>query len=169
MGAIDLDTDLFNRYIAMYQRDLTRLCISLCRNVPDSEDLFQETWLKVMRKYGQYDESRPFDKWLFSVCVNTYKDSTRLFWRKRQMQFTSNEEKDFFLNSIPDCKGSNVDDYIALRKCVDHLPSKQKIVIHLIYFKDFTESDVAEILKIPVGTVKSRLHKAKKLLKEAFK
>lgn len=164
-----MDTDLLNRYIAMYQHDLTRLCISLCRNIPDSEDLFQETWLKVMRKYGQYDESRPFEKWLFSVCVNTYKDSRRLFWRKRQMQFTSGEEKDFFLNSIPDCSNSNVDDYIALRKCVDHLPSKQKIVIHLIYFKDLTESDVAEILKIPVGTVKSRLHKAKKLLREAFK
>lgn len=85
------------------------------------------------------------------------------------MGFQSDEEKDFFLNSIPDCNASNVEDYIALRKSVDNLPPKQKIVINLIYFKDLSEADVAEILKIPVGTVKSRLHKAKKLLKEAFK
>jgi len=110
-----------------------------------------------------------FDKWLFSICVNTYKDSQRLFWRKRQVGFSSDEKKDFFLNSVPDCNKSNVEDYIALRQSVDNLPSKQKIVINLIYFKDLTEADVAEILGIPVGTVKSRLHKAKKLLKEAFK
>ena len=169
MGAIDLDTDLLDKYIALYQHDLTRLCISLCRNIPDSDDLYQDTWLKVMRKYEQYDENRPFDKWLFSVCVNTYKDSQRAFWRKKQVGFQSDEEKEFFLNSVPDCNTSNIEDYVALRKSVDNLPPKQKIVINLIYFKDLSEADVAEILKIPVGTVKSRLHKAKKLLKEAFK
>lgn len=169
MGAIDLDTDLLDKYIALYQHDLTRLCLSLCRNIPDSEDLYQETWLKVMRKYEQYDENRPFDKWLFSVCVNTYKDSLRMFWRKKQVIFDTVEEKEFFINSVPDSSLSNNEDYLTIRHSVDNLPPKHKIVVNLIYFKDLSEADVAQILKIPVGTVKSRLHKAKKLLKEALK
>ena len=147
---------------------MTRLCISLCRNISDSEDLYQDTWLKVIRKYQKYDESKPFDKWLFTICVNSYKDNQKSFWRKKQLHFISNEEKELFLSSIPDI--SEVDDqsedYITLLNCLLKLPPKYKMIISLVYFRDYTEKDVADILKIPIGTVKSRLHKAKKILKE---
>lgn len=149
---------------------MTRLCISLCRNISDAEDLYQDTWLKVIHKYLKYDESKPFDKWLFTICVNTFKDHQKSFWKKKQLCFFSNEEKEMFLSSIPDI--SNVDDqsedYITLLNCLSKLPPKYNMIISLVYLRNYTENDVAEILKIPLGTVKSRLHKAKKTLKELF-
>ncbi len=166
-----MNDELLNNYIEKYQTDLTRLCMSLCGSVYDADDLYQETWLKVMRKYDSFDTSRPFDKWLFSICVNTYKDTLRLAWRKKQLQFNTNEDKDLFLSSITcsDEFDKDEEDYIALWESICKLPPKQRIVIALFYFKEYSHSEVAQILNIPEGTVKSRLHKAKILLKEALK
>lgn len=165
---IRLDTTLLNRYISVYQEDLTRLCISLCRNIPDAEDLYQDTWLKVMCKYQKYDESKPFDKWLFTICVNTYKDRQKSFWKKKQFHFSSNEDKELFLSSIPDVPefDGQSEMYDTLLNCLIKLPLKYNMIISLFYFKDYSEKEVASILNIPIGTVKSRLHKAKKILKE---
>lgn len=147
---------------------MTRLCVSLCRNISDAEDLYQDTWLKVIRKYQKYDEHRPFDKWLFTICVNTFKDHQKSFWIKKQLHFFSNEEKELFLSSIPGISDveDKSEDYITLLNCLSELPPKYKMIISLVYFRNYTEKDVADILKIPIGTVKSRLHKAKKILKE---
>ncbi len=164
----NLDNEVLKAYISNYGKDLTRLCISLCQCRDDAEDLYQETWLKVIQKYHKYNPERPFDKWLFSVCVNTYKDNMRSAYRKKQLQFLTNDEKEQFINSIPVLqeKYEAHEDYKLLLDCLVKLPPKQKVAISLIYFKDYTEKDVADILGVPVGTVKSRLYNAKNRLKE---
>lgn len=156
---------VFEKYISDYSADLTRLCISLCGNVSDADDLFQDTWYKAIKNYAKYDFDMPFDKWLYSICVNTYKDSLRLFYNKRKMIFKTEEDKTEFLNSIPDSCPDNYDDYLQLHTAVNALPKKQKIVIVLYYFKDYSLNEISGILKIPVGTVKSRLNLAKSTLK----
>jgi len=166
-----LDDELLNNYIEKYQSDLSRLCMYLCGNICDADDLYQETWIKVIQRYDKYDISRPFDKWLFAVCVNTFKDTLKLAWRKRQVQFPTSEDKELFLSSIPceDEFDKEKEDYVALWESICKLPPKHRMVITLIYFKEYSQSEVAQILNIPVGTVKSRLHKAKIILKEALK
>ena len=57
----------FAVYVQQYSADLSRLCMSLCGNKTEAEDLFQETWLKAMRYYDKYEKSKPFDKWLYST------------------------------------------------------------------------------------------------------
>lgn len=156
----------FDGYIRRYSSDLTRLCISLCPCTADAEDLFQETWYKAMKSYKTYDASKPFDKWLFSICVNTYKNSLKLSYNRRKFEFKNDEEKELFINSIPDTQKSNSDIYIALHKEIMALPKKQKLVVVLHYFKGYSEKEIAEILKVPEGTVKSRMYTAKKRLKE---
>lgn len=155
----------FEEYVQKYSSDLTRLCLSLCCNSADAEDLFQDTWYKAIRHYPKYNRELPFDKWLFSICVNTYKNSLKLSYNKNKVEFKSDEEKQAFLNSIPSSDEVGRDDYFELRRAISALPKRQKIVIVLHYFKDYSEREIAQLLNIPEGTVKSRMYAARQSLK----
>ena len=81
------------------------------------------------------------------------------------LHFRSNEEKEFLLCSIP---APEKVDYRPLYEAIDHLPEKYRLAVILYYFDDRDIAATAQILGIPSGTVKSRLDKARKLLKEAL-
>ncbi len=154
--------------IKEYSGELTKLCNALCTSRQDAEDLFQITWEKVLRGYKKYDSSRPFDKWLWTVCVNAYKDILRNPFRRKTVSFSSNEEMELVLLGITDTD-NNRDEYIALHSAINRLDPKKRQVIALYYFRDYTTAELAEILSIPEGTVKSRLSSAKEQLrKELF-
>lgn len=93
---------IFEKYVAEHKRALSRLCCTLCGNYADAEDLFQETWYKAIKNYDKFDKSRSFEKWLFTICINTYKDNCTRFSFKKNIQFNTNDEKDIFLSSIAD-------------------------------------------------------------------
>ncbi|MBQ6626881.1 MAG: RNA polymerase sigma factor [Ruminococcus sp.] len=154
----------FEKYIGRYSADLTRLCVSLCGNFSDAEDLFQDTWLKALRHYKKYDESKPFDKWLYSICVNTYKNSMKSAFVKKRMLFNSDEEERAFFERISQAD-DNREDYEQLHKAVSSLSKKHRIVIVLYYFKDYSISEIAQIINVPTGTVKSRLSVARAQIK----
>lgn len=162
------DREAIEHFVTMYSSELTRFCYCLCGDLHEAEDLFQETWLKALKNIDKYDEIKAFDKWLLSICANTYKNRQKLFYNSRRMCFSSNEEQELFINSIPDNSIHNTDEYIELHKIITSLPKKQRIVIILKYFRDFTIEDIAQMLSVPVGTVKSRLNSAKKTIRRRF-
>lgn len=155
----------FEPYVQKYSTDLTRFCLSLYNNKYDAEDLFQETWLKALKNLNKYNIEKPFDKWLFAICANVFKDRKRLFFNRQKVEFSSDEEKSAFLNSIPDISSENSFMYFELHNAVSTLPKKERVVLALYYFKDYTIKEISEILNTPESTVKSRLKKAKSDLK----
>lgn len=156
--------DDFERYVELYSRDLTRFCYKLCGDPHDAEDLFQDTWVKALEHFEQYDRSRSFKSWLFAICVNTYKNAGRDKYNAARFHFSTEEEKERFLNSIPDAQ-QDVDALLDLHRAIASLPKKHRVVITLYYFREFSRREIAEILDIPEGTVDSRLNTAKKHLK----
>ena len=82
-------------------------------------------------------------------------------------QFETEEEHDLFFNLLPD-RESKSEEYRSLTEAVKKLPEKYRVVVALRYFNDYSEESTAQMLGIPVGTVKSRLHKAKKLIREVM-
>ena len=154
----------FEGYVAQYSRELTRLCMKLCGNADDAEDLFQDTWTRALEKLDRYDESRSFKSWLFAVCVNLYKNAGKSGYCSLRRHFATREEQERFLGSIPDTE-RDLDAYLDLYGALYTLPKKHRTVIILYYFKEFSQKEIAEILDIPEGTVKSRLNTAKKQLK----
>ena len=155
---------MINHYMAQYGTRLYGLCLTLCANTYDAEDLYQETWLKVLRKIEKYDAARPFEAWLTGICVNAYRDVFRR--RKRcpiEGAFASGDEKERAMESVPE---ERAPDYSYVREAVDRLPEKLRTPVILYYFHGFSEKETAMALHIPPGTVKSRLHKAKRVLKE---
>lgn len=147
-------------YINTYGKDLTRLCLSLCKNRADAEDLYQTTWEKVLKNIRRYNKEKPFDKWLFTLCVNAHRDMVKSPFRKKIFHFDTAEDLDRTLNSVPDTTLPH-DEFISLRAAISKLTLEKRQVIALYYFKDYSTKEVAEILDLPEGTVKSRLSTAR--------
>ncbi len=161
------DNVVIEQAIATYGQRLYGLCITLCRSKSDADDLYQDTWFKVMMKLDQYDETQPFEPWLTRICVNTYKDQRRSNIAKKLFdRFATNEEKDEFIESA----GTNQpEDYTFVHQAVQQLPQKLRLVIILYYFQQANIKETADLLHISEGTVKSRLHTARTQLKEVLK
>lgn len=156
---------MIDEYIQRYGRRLYGLCRSLCSGPFDADDLYQETWLRVVKHIGKYDPSREFEPWLTRICVNTYRSTLRRLARSPLLDFSNGEEKERLLQSIP---APAERDYSPLYEAVGRLPDKLRLAVVLFYFRGQDLAATAEILNIPVGTVKSRLNKARKLLKEVL-
>lgn len=157
---------MIDQYIRDYGKRLYGLCTFLCKNSYEAEDLYQETWLKVIKNIEKYDPAKEFEPWLTTICVNTYRNTLRRILKSPVFNtFTTTEEKEEVLNSIPAPEGK---DYSALYAAIEYLPEKLKLTILLFYFRDMDIESTAAVLGIPPGTVKSRLNKARKLLKEVL-
>lgn len=154
--------------IDLHSPDLSRLCRSLCSCEQDAEDLFQITWEKVIRNFRKYNPEKPFDKWLFAVCVNAHRDMLRNPFRKRVVFFDKSEELENLIKSIPDGQ-EHKDEYLSLHCAINKLDIKRRQVVALYYFKDYSTSELSEIIGIPEGTVKSRLASAREQLRKELR
>lgn len=155
---------MIDEYIRKYGRRLYGLCLTLCANREDAEDLYQDTWIKVLKSIHQYDETKEFEPWLTTICVNTYRNFLRRLEKSPIFNgFSSGEEKDRRLESTADIPP---EDYSDLHSAVSRLPEKLRVTVILFYFEDMDLKSTSQVLGVPQGTVKSRLNKARKLLKE---
>ena len=142
---------MIDQYIRQYGKRLFGLCMTLCADPYEAEDLYQETWLKVVRNT--------------KICVNTYRNTLRRIARSPVLSFRDTREKDTMMQSVP---APEKKDYEPLYEAVRNLPEKMRLTVVLFYFEDMDIRSAAEVLGVPPGTVKSRLSKARKLLKEVL-
>lgn len=157
---------MINTYLAAYGKRLYGLCLTLCGSSFEAEDLYQDTWLQVMRNIDKYDRSRPFEPWLTRICVNLYRNQLRKWSRSPvQQTFVNSEAKDALLNNVP---AREDEDFTDLYTAIDGLPEKLRLTVVLFYFYEMDVAAVSQTLRIPVGTVKSRLNRARNQLKEVL-
>ena len=154
-----------DQYIRKYGKRLYGLCMTLCADKHEADDLYQDTWVKVLKRFDTYDPSRDFEPWLTRLCVNTYRDRLRRLSRSPFLNFSTNETKEAFLLTAT---APELEDYSDLYAAIDQLPEKLRLTIILFYFEDMDIEKTAQTLGIPTGTVKSRLHKARIQLKEVL-
>ena len=116
----------------------------------DVEDLYQETWLRVVRAAERFDQRRRFSTWLFQIAVNLCRD-----WHRRPPP-----EPHAATDELGSASLEHSDAALDAAQLLARLPAAQREVIVLRYYQDLSEDDVAAILDIPKGTVKSRMHQA---------
>jgi RNA polymerase sigma-70 factor (ECF subfamily) len=116
----------------------------------DVEDLYQEVWLRVVRAAERFDRERRFSTWLFQIALNLSRD-----WHRRQPGGASD------LDPAADVAAPAANDAgLDVERLLARLPEAQREVVALRYLHDLSEDEVAAMLDIPKGTVKSRLHQA---------
>ena len=123
----------------------------------DVDDLYQETWLRVVRAARRFDPRRRFSTWLFQIALNLCRD-----WHRRAPP----EPVDPAATEAVPAPTRDPDAAIDARRLLAALPEPQRAVVLLRYYEDLGEDEVAEILGCPRGTVKSRLHGALRRLTE---
>jgi RNA polymerase sigma-70 factor (ECF subfamily) len=136
----------------------------LHRRVEDAvvDDLFQESWLRVVRARDRFDPRRRFSTWIFQIANNLCRDRGR----RRAVETRHLERLVQNHSNAPERVGPPpVELQLDMRQRLDALPERLREVLVLRYYQQLPERDIAEILAIPRGTVKSRLHAAVKALR----
>ncbi|MEM8852581.1 MAG: sigma-70 family RNA polymerase sigma factor [Pseudomonadota bacterium] len=126
----------------------------------EAADVLQETMLEVWRRAGGFAGQSAVRTWIFAIARNKAVD------RLRKATPTLAEPDETIPDGAPDPEAAleAVDNKAALFKCIAKLKEVQRSAIHLAYFRDIAYADIAEIENCSEGTVKSRIHHAKKLL-----
>lgn len=160
--------------IDLYGKDIFSFCRYATGSLQEGEELYQDTFLKAVELMKKMDMSQNPKSFLLSIAVKLWKNKQRKYaWRQRIAGMESLEEKGEYQN-IPSNLASALPEESLLQKeqkqmmyqCIRELLQKYQLLLYLYYASDLSVNEIAVLLKMPEGTVKSRLHKARKLLKE---
>jgi RNA polymerase sigma-70 factor, ECF subfamily len=132
-----------------------------------AEDLTQEAFLRMMRGIASYNPQRPFKAWLYTIATNIARNHYTAADTKRSDNM--DEEADFQGDEdLPEAALMQNQDSAAVFDALMQLPEQQRSVLVLFYYEELAQKEIAEILGIPVGTVKSRLSNSLKRLREVL-
>lgn len=159
------DADAVRPLIERYKKPLAALLQRALGSSPDVDDVFQETWIRVVRSAHRYDPEQRFSAWLFAIAWNLVKGR----WSRRvahddDVDLAAMASRD----RSPEERVVEANRAERVREMVARLPERLAQAVLLRYFEELSEKDVAERLGIPVGTVKSRLHHGLRRLAETM-
>ena len=166
-GAVELLEVLINRY----RQELYGFLAKFLGDPTLAQDVFQETFLQVHLSKHTFDQSRRFKPWLFTVAANKARDAMRARKRHRTLSIDASlgsdqSEGGRFVDLIASDQLSPADEFSKVeaarlvREVVATMPDHLREVLLLAYFQRLAYKEIAEIVGVPLGTVKSRLHTA---------
>ncbi|ETP70133.1 RNA polymerase sigma factor [Planomicrobium chinense] len=158
---------------AEYNRYIYHLCLKLTRNKAEAEDLMQEVWLKVVRYESSIQEVDHLKAWLTTICMNTFRDRYRKNVRRSKHVAYQPEGLDVsLLDLIPSDEAGvseileQQDVSVMIRHKISELDSIYRTTILYFYVHQLSLIEIAEAMKVSIGTVKSRLFRGKQRLKD---
>ena len=165
------EEDAFREIVNRYKNSLYAFLRRFINRQDLVEDVFQETFLQLYASRETFDSDRPLRPWLFTIAANKAKDALRKVQRHSAVS----------LGAIADSGEVSVDDVVNIltsnkvtpdeeithdetarrvRRIIEEMPENLRGILVLAYFEQFSYKQMADILSIPIGTVKSRLHTA---------
>ena len=164
--------------VALVHTDaLLRTALRMTKNESDSEDLVQETMLKAYRFFDRFERGSNIKAWLFKIMTNIFINNYRQKSRKPSSVSYEDIDDNFLYHQLENSKSNHADPEEILfaklidsdvRKAIDELPADFRMVVVLAFLEEFSYEEIAEIADIQLGTVKSRLHRARKLLQKSL-
>ena len=159
------------RLVDEYGVAVYKFCRSITRTKEDADDLFQDTFLKVYSQMSKIEKAENQQSFLLSTAAFLWKSQRRKYARHNRIapEVEINETTDIGIVSA-----SMEDDFMTndeqriVRDLVEVLPIKLKIPIVMYYTNEMSIPDISVALKLPTGTVKSRLHKARTIIKKGL-
>jgi len=164
-------SSIYELLILKYQNQLFATVINIVKDEDLAQDIVQESFLKAYESLNSLRDRNQFYPWIKRIAINESLMKIDRNKRYVDMYDESQEEDDYFFNSITDEKNPEkelLDEEMRryVRKYVESLPSKLRTVIILREVEDLSYEEIAEILNIPIGTVRSRLFNARQIIKE---
>jgi len=148
-------TEAFELLMDRYQEKVFRLAISILRNTERAEEVTQDIFLKLWRALPAYNGRAAPATWLYAIARNTCLSAVRSSAHRRTLPLTVSETPQ---------QPESVSTHAEIMQLVDRLPEAQRQVITLYYLEDRDVTEVARMLDLSEGTVKSHLHRARRAL-----
>ncbi len=172
----------FEQLVERYETELYSYLRNYLGDAQMAEDAFQATFLQVHLKCEQFEPGRRVRPWLYAVATNQAIDAQRRNRRHRMISLNrrrgtegpDDEDGDTLMNLLDSQDTDPVEQFTleehgrVVREAIDQLPESLRRVVLLVYFQGLKYREAAEVLSIPVGTVKSRLHTAVARLNESL-
>lgn len=150
----------FIRIFNLYKNDIYRLAYSYTKNISDSDDITQNTFIKLYNHNSILNNSdQDIKKWLVKVTINECKTLLLSVWKKKIISFTEKEEN-VLSEEIP-----NND----VLEAILQLPKKYRIIVFLYYYENYKIKEISEILNISITNIQTILSRARSKLKEILK
>jgi RNA polymerase sigma-70 factor, ECF subfamily len=167
----DGDEAAFHELVARYKNSLYTFLKQFLNRQDLVEDVFQETFLQLFTSRESFDVTRPLRPWLFTIAANKARDALRKWQRTPAITIGSIADSqdlsfDEVLNVIasdnttPPSELEKDENTLLVKEVISNMPENLREILLLAYFNGFSYKQIADILSIPIGTVKSRLHTA---------
>ena len=171
------DNGAFEELLLLHQKKVYNLCLRMSANQDDALDLSQEAFIKAWRSIGQYQFEASFSTWLFRLTSNVCIDFLRRKKRRQETSLTENyddsdEGEEFSLPDtapLPEEQAITNETKIELAQAMERLGPEHREILQLRVVENLPYEQIAEILDIRVGTVKSRLARARLSLRKILK
>jgi len=165
------DKDAFKVIVTRYKDQLYAFLRRFLNNQQLVEEAFQDTFLQLYLSRKTFEKDRPLRPWLFTIAANKARDALRKQQRHETVSITAMAEPsdlsvDDVLNSLksyeitPYDEATKAERQERVRQIISEMPENLREILILAYFEQFSYKQMADILSIPIGTVKSRLHTA---------
>jgi len=162
----------YEELVDLYSAQVYKFCQKLTFSKGDADDLFQDTFVKIFEQYAKLEATDNVLGFLFSSALYVWKSKKRKYARRKRIA----HEQPLSVQGVFAVSSQNVEEEFAakeqaraVREVVDGLGDKFKIPIILHYTMEQNLNEIATTLDVPVGTVKSRLYKARKLIEKGLK
>ncbi|MFD0942279.1 RNA polymerase sigma factor [Savagea faecisuis] len=156
-----------------YGKYTYHLCLKLTRNKEEAEDLMQDVWVKIVRYEGKIETVDKMKAWITTICMNTFRDRYRKNVRRNKYVMNQPDSLDVpILDLVPSdtlTPGETIekeDMQQIIQQKIGELDGIYRKTIELFYVSQYSLIEIAEEMKVSIGTVKSRLFRAKKYLRE---
>lgn len=165
------DGQAFAALMGRYRRELFNFLARFTGDHALAEDVFQETFLQLHLSAATFDTSRRLKPWLFTIAANKARDAMRKSYRRQAAPLDATvggggDQETTYVelmpSNIPRPEESllNLETRQIVQSIIQQMPENLRTVLMLSYFNEFPYKEIADILEVPLGTVKSRLHAA---------
>lgn len=155
-----------SKQLVEYRSGLEAFANSLTKNVDDAGDLFQETAFKIIKNKDKYKVGTNFRAWSYTIMRNIFINNYRK--KKRRNLLIDSTDNDFYLNTNQDAVANTGETNMAfdeIMACINTLSDEFRVPF-LMRYEGYKYDEIASELDLPLGTIKSRIHFARKKLKE---
>ncbi|MGZ8595760.1 MAG: RNA polymerase sigma factor [Actinomycetota bacterium] len=167
--ARDGDADAFGALVARHQRAAFRVAWLIARDPGEAEDAVQEAFVKAWRAMPRFRADAPFRPWILRIVSNEARNRARSARRRDALVLREAAAAGAGdAAPSPEAAALSRDEAEALTRALDRLPERDRMVIAYRWLLDLSEAETAEILGVRLGTVKSRLSRALRRLREEF-
>ncbi|MFB6801978.1 sigma-70 family RNA polymerase sigma factor [Peribacillus butanolivorans] len=151
--------------MTVYGQDILQLVYSYVKNLTVAEDLTQEIFVKCYKALPTYKKQSKLRTWLWKIAINHCKDYLKS-WYRRNIEYTVDERVEPQATVSVEETILKLDEDQMLSHTVMNLPIKYREVIYLFYFQELSIKEISEMTGISQGTIKTRMRRAKAMLKE---